>query len=129
MATTSSLLFTSKALVGNMLAGFTQTILDHSANDAKVPKDNAELAFRGWMAAKEELASFEQELDDQYKERHHMPRMEARAAYEAFRLQAEQARHVYKTSGRDLDAWLRTKFQGDTVAFTDPIYTKYVNEG
>lgn len=127
--TSTSYAGTLKDATGRSLVAFTNALLDHRANNAKNPKEQMESAFNQWVAAREDSINFDQFLEDRFRERHHLPRKEAQAAYEAFKQQVEQARHVYKTSHRDLDIWLRMKFTGNVAAFSDPIYTKYVNEG
>lgn len=120
----------SRAKASQSLVKFTEALLDHRANDAKVSKDVVQSAFEQWKGSMQEVEGDENYLQSIYEERHHHPRMEAKAAYQIHLQQQQLKRRTYLESHMrdDLHAWLSSSFEAmHHAAFVDPIFTKYVH--
>lgn len=101
------------------------TLMDHVANDAKVSREKVEVMFAQLRATIQEKEELEAEMQQEYAEKHQMPRNEAIAKYEEFLTNQRILYEEYKRTKKDGDlrAWLALKFEGNEDALQDPLFT------
>lgn len=120
-----------KHKAGDALHSFTRSLIDHSYNDAKHPRDFVQSKKDAWRQATDELRADEDALDARFQEAHKNPRTQAMTAYEAFCQEARAARRAFHETKRrqDLREWVRQEFDIKThgAALQDPIHTKYMH--
>lgn len=113
------------------LQNWATTLMDHIANDAKVSREKVEVTYAQLRAKREESEQREADLQQEYMEKHHAPRNEARQQYEEFLANQRVLYEEWKRSKKDGDlrTWLALQFEGDEKALQNPIYTMYSTKG
>lgn len=106
------------------LSTWTLNLLNHQANPAVVPLEKVILSHDAWKAEKQEKSELKTQLENEYNEKHNLPRMTQVSNYETF---ANEQREL-------IEKWRSTKNKAtlnQIIALKrekyaeDPIYTIY----
>lgn len=121
----------TREAVATALISLTETLMNHRANDAKVPIDQVQSKVDEYKVKANELQQDQAFLQEIYDSRHKIPRTEAFAAYDEFKIQQQMKRQAYvQTKQRgELQTWLESSFDNKFHnGYMDKIYTKYVHD-
>lgn len=106
------------------LSKWTLDVLNHQANNAKIPLEKVVLSHDAWKAAKTEMTEWRTQLEKEYEEKHKLPRMTQEASYEQFANQQRELMEKWKSdkSKSSLNQIIKLKREKYTE---DPVYTMY----
>ena len=106
------------------LLTWTQDLLNHQANSAKIPIEKVILSFDNWKAYKNELKEALTQLETNYMENHNNPRLMEESNYTLFLNEQKELIDKWKKnkSKSALNHIIRQKRE---KYINDPIYTMY----
>lgn len=106
------------------LLKWTEELLNHQANPAKIPIEKVIISHDNWKINKNELKDALNQLETEYNENHKLPRLTEETNYKLFMSEQKEL----------IDKWKATKNKSDLNKIikqkrekykNDPIYTMY----
>lgn len=116
-----------------MLKAFAYKLMDHVANETKVPAEGVMKAWADWDTAASETEAIRQQHAQQYHDQHDIPRIDRMTAYDTYTQQQKALKDIYLSDSTHrttaLHEWLRMTpppILKDGVTH-DELYTAFAN--
>jgi hypothetical protein len=112
----------------NLLKNCMQTFLNNTANSGSTTDNAVQISFEEFKKYTQDKQRYEEELTENYKKNHDIPRKEKELAYNIYLIDRERLRDEWKANKdmRHLLEYLQFKKPDNIELANDPIYTKYV---